>query len=115
MNVLSAPKIEGKFSLRTSITGEIVLDDVFVPEENHLPGVEGLKGPFGCLNNARYGIARGALAPAELCWHAARQYTRDRSQFARPPAANQLSQKQRADMQPEMALELHACLRLART
>src|SRR5262249_19113544 len=81
---LSAPKIEGKFSLRTSITGEIVLDDVFVPEENCLPGVEGLKGPFGCLNSARYGIAWGALGAAEFCWHAARQYTLDRTQFGRP-------------------------------
>src|SRR5713101_1250197 len=114
MGGLSAPKIEGKFSLRASITGEIVLDDVFVPEENHLPGVEGLKGPFGCLNNARYGIAWGALGAAEFCWHAARQYTLDRTQFGRPLAANQLIQKKLADMQTEIALGLLACLRLGR-
>ncbi len=114
MKGLSAPKIEGKFSLRTSITGEIVLDDVFVPEESHLPGVEGLKGPFGCLNNARYGIAWGALGAAEFCWHAARQYTLDRKQFGRPLAANQLIQKKLADMQTEIALGLQGCLRLGR-
>jgi len=114
MKGLSAPKIEGKFSLRTSITGEIVLDDVFVPEENRLPGVEGLKGPFGCLNNARYGIAWGALGAAEFCWHAARQYTLDRKQFGRPLAANQLIQKKLADMQTEIALGLQGCLRLGR-
>ncbi|HEX8012771.1 MAG TPA: acyl-CoA dehydrogenase [Casimicrobiaceae bacterium] len=111
---LSAPKIEGKFSLRTSITGEIVLDEVFVPEESRLPGVEGLKGPFGCLNNARYGIAWGALGAAEFCWHAARQYTLDRTQFGRPLAANQLIQKKLADMQSEIALGLQGCLRLGR-
>jgi glutaryl-CoA dehydrogenase len=111
---LSTPKIEGKFSLRTSITGEIVLDDVFVPEEGLLPGVEGLKGPFGCLNNARYGIAWGALGAAEFCWHAARQYTLDRTQFGRPLAANQLIQKKLADMQTEIALGLQGCLRLGR-
>ena len=114
MKGLSAPKIEGKFSLRTSITGEIVLDNVFVPEENHLPGVEGLKGPFGCLNNARYGIAWGALGAAGFCWHAARQYTLDRKQFGRPLAANQLIQKKLADMQTEIALGLQGCLRLGR-
>jgi glutaryl-CoA dehydrogenase len=114
MKGLSTPKIEGKFSLRTSITGEIVLDDVFVPEENRLPGVEGLKGPFGCLNNARYGIAWGALGAAEFCWHAARQYTLDRKQFGRPLAANQLIQKKLADMQTEIALGLQGCLRLGR-
>jgi len=114
MKGLSAPKIEGKFSLRTSITGEIVLDNVFVPEENRLPGVEGLKGPFGCLNNARYGIAWGALGAAEFCWHAARQYTLDRKQFGRPLAANQLVQKKLADMQTEIALGLQGCLRLGR-
>jgi glutaryl-CoA dehydrogenase len=114
MKGLAAPKIEGKFSLRTSITGEIVLDDVFVPEENRLPGVEGLKGPFGCLNNARYGIAWGALGAAEFCWQAARQYTLDRKQFGRPLAANQLIQKKLADMQTEIALGLQGCLRLGR-
>jgi glutaryl-CoA dehydrogenase len=111
---LSAPKIEGKFSLRTSITGEIVMDDVFCPEENRLPGVEGLGGPFGCLNNARYGIAWGALGAAEFCWHAARQYTLDRMQFGRPLAANQLIQKKLADMQTEITLGLQGCLRLGR-
>ena len=111
---LSAPKIEGKFSLRTSITGEIVLDAVFVPEANLLPGVQGLKGPFGCLNNARYGIAWGALGAAEFCWQAARQYTLDRTQFGRPLAANQLVQKKLADMQTEIALGLQGCLRLGR-
>jgi glutaryl-CoA dehydrogenase len=111
---LSTPKIEGKFSLRTSITGEIVLDDVFVPEEGLLPGVEGLKGPFGCLNNARYGIAWGALGAAEFCWHAARQYTLDRTQFGRPLAANQLIQKKLADMQTDITLGLQGCLRLGR-
>jgi glutaryl-CoA dehydrogenase len=111
---LSAPKIEGKFSLRTSVTGEIVMDEVFVPEENRLPGVEGLKGPFGCLNSARYGIAWGALGAAEFCWHAARQYTLDRTQFGRPLAANQLVQKKLADMQTEITLGLQGCLRLGR-
>src|SRR5450432_4087257 len=96
MKGLSTPKIEGKFSLRASITGEIVMDEVFVPEENLLPNVQGLKGPVGCLNSARYGIAWGALGAAEFCWHAARQYTLDRKQFGRPLAANQLIQKKLA-------------------
>jgi glutaryl-CoA dehydrogenase len=114
MKGLSAPKIEGKFSLRASVTGEIVMDDVFVPEENLLPNVEGLKGPFGCLNSARYGIAWGALGAAEFCWMAARQYVVDRKQFGRPLAANQLIQKKLADMQTEIALGLQGCLRLGR-
>jgi glutaryl-CoA dehydrogenase len=114
MKGFSTPKIEGKFSLRASITGEIVMEDVFVPEENLLPNVSGLKGPFGCLNNARYGISWGALGAAEFCWHAARQYTIDRKQFGRPLAANQLIQKKLADMQTEITLGLHACLRLGR-
>jgi len=114
MKGLSAPKIEGKFSLRASATGEIVMDDVFVPEENLLPGVKGLRGPFSCLNNARYGIAWGALGAAEFCWHAARKYTLDRKQFGRPLAANQLIQKKLVDMQTEITLGLHACLRLGR-
>jgi glutaryl-CoA dehydrogenase len=114
MQGLSAPKIEGKMSLRASITGEIVMDDVFVPAENLLPGVHGLKGPFGCLNKARYGIAWGALGAAEFCWHAARQYTLDRKQFGRPLAQNQLIQKKLADMQTEIALGLQACLRVGR-
>jgi glutaryl-CoA dehydrogenase len=114
MRGLSAPKIEGKFSLRTSITGEIVMDEVFVAEENLLPGVQGLKGPFGCLNSARYGIAWGALGAAEFCWHAARQYTLDRKQFGRPLASNQLIQKKLADMQTEIVLGLQGCLRLGR-
>ena len=104
MKGLSAPKIEGKFSLRASITGEIVMDEVFVPEDNLLPNVQGLKGPFGCLNSARYGIAWGALGAAEFCWHAARQYTMDRMQFGRPLAANQLIQKKLADMMTEITL-----------
>ena len=111
---LSTPKIEGKFSLRTSVTGEIVMDEVFVPEDNRLPNVEGLKGPFGCLNAARYGIAWGALGAAEFCWHAARRYTMDRSQFGRPLAANQLIQKKLADMMTEITLGLQGCLRLGR-
>jgi glutaryl-CoA dehydrogenase len=111
---LSAPKIEGKFSLRSSVTGEIVMDDVFVPAENELPHVEGLKGPMGCLNSARYGIAWGALGAAEFCWHAARQYVLDRKQFGRPLAANQLVQKKLADMQTEITLGLQGCLRLGR-
>ncbi len=111
---LSAPKIEGKMSLRASITGEIVMDDVFVPEANLLPHVAGLKGPFGCLNKARYGIAWGALGAAEFCWHAARQYTLDRVQFGRPLAQNQLIQKKLADMQTEIALGLQGCLRVGR-
>ena len=114
MKGLSAPKIEGKFSLRASITGEIVMGDVHVPSENLLPHVSGLKGPFGCLNNARYGIAWGALGAAEFCWHAARDYTLNRKQFGRPLAANQLIQKKLADMQTEITLGLHACLRLGR-
>ncbi|MEO7952967.1 MAG: acyl-CoA dehydrogenase [Polaromonas sp.] len=114
MKGLSAPKIEGKMSLRASITGEIVMDDVFVPEANLLPKVSGLKGPFGCLNKARYGIAWGALGAAEDCWHRARQYTMDRVQFGRPLAQNQLIQKKLADMQTEIALGLQACLRVGR-
>jgi glutaryl-CoA dehydrogenase len=114
MKGLSAPKIEGKMSLRASITGEIVMDDVFVPEANLLPNVNGLKGPFGCLNKARYGIAWGALGAAEFCWHAARQYTLDRRQFGRPLAQNQLVQKKLADMQTEITLGLQACLRVGR-
>ncbi|HXH03570.1 MAG TPA: acyl-CoA dehydrogenase [Candidatus Competibacteraceae bacterium] len=110
----STPKIEGKFSLRASVTGEIVLEDCFVPEENLLPNVSGLKGPFGCLNRARYGIAWGAMGAAEACWHAARQYTLDRTQFGRPLAANQLIQKKLADMQTEIALGLQAALRVGR-
>jgi len=114
MKGLSAPKIEGKMSLRASITGEIVMDDVFVPAGNLLPGVNGLKGPFGCLNKARYGIAWGALGAAEFCWHAARQYTLDRKQFGRPLAANQLIQKKLADMQTEITLGLQSVLRVGR-
>ena len=114
MKGLSAPKIEGKFSLRASVTGEIVMDSVAIPEENLLPNVSGLKGPFGCLNNARYGIAWGALGAAEFCWHAARNYTLNRKQFGRPLAANQLIQKKLADMQTEITLGLQACLRLGR-
>jgi len=114
MGGLSAPPIEGKFSLRASSTGEIVMDDVFVPAENLLPEAEGLAGPFGCLNKARYGIAWGALGAAEFCWHAARRYTLERSQFGRPLAANQLIQKKLADMQTEITLALHAVLRLGR-
>jgi glutaryl-CoA dehydrogenase len=112
MEGLSAPKIEGKFSLRASITGEIVMDNVFVPEENLLPNVKGLGGPFGCLNNARFGIAWGALGAAEFCWQAALQYTMDRKQFGRPLAANQLIQKKLADMQTEITLGLQSCLRV---
>ena len=111
---LSTPKIEGKFSLRASSTGEIVMDRVFVPEENIFPDTRGLRGPFGCLNKARYGIAWGALGAAEFCWHAARRYTLDRSQFGRPLAANQLIQKKLADMQTEITLGLQACLRVGR-
>ncbi len=114
MKGLSAPKIEGKFSLRASTTGEIVMDDVFVPEENLLPNVEGLKGPFGCLNRARYGIAWGVLGAAEFCWHQARSYTLDRKQFNRPLANNQLIQLKLVNMQTEITLGLHACLRLGR-
>ena len=114
MQGLSAPKIEGKFSLRASTTGEIVMDKVFVPEENLLPHVKGLRGPFGCLNRARYGISWGAMGAAEFCWLAARQYTLDRQQFGRPLAANQLIQKKLADMQTEIALGLQGALQLGR-
>lgn len=114
MEGLSAPKIEGKFSLRASITGEIVMDNVFVPEENLLPNVQGLKGPFGCLNKARYGIAWGSMGAAEFCWHAARQYTMDRKQFGRPLAANQIIQLKLANMQTEITLGLQSCLQLGR-
>ena len=110
----STPKIEGKLSLRSSITGEIVLEDCVVPDENLLPNAKGLAGPFGCLNNARYGIAWGSMGAAEFCWHAARQYTLDRKQFNRPLAANQLVQKKLADMQTEIALGLSGALRLGR-
>jgi glutaryl-CoA dehydrogenase len=114
MKGLSAPKTEGKFSLRASVTGEIVMDDVYVPEDNLLPRVTGLKGPFGCLNNARYGIAWGALGAAEFCWQAARGYTLERKQFGRPLAANQLIQKKLADMQTEISIGLQACLQVGR-
>ncbi|MFR0673962.1 acyl-CoA dehydrogenase [Enterobacterales bacterium AW_CKDN230030176-1A_HGKHYDSX7] len=111
---LSAPAIHGKVGLRASITGEIVMDNVFVPEDNIFPEVRGLKGPFTCLNSARYGISWGALGAAEACWHTARQYTLDRKQFGRPLAANQLVQKKLADMQTEITLGLQGCLRLGR-
>jgi glutaryl-CoA dehydrogenase len=111
---LTTPKIEGKFSLRASVTGEIVMDDVQVPAEQLLPNVQGLRGPMGCLDQARYGIAWGALGAAEFCWQAARQYALDRKQFGRPLAANQLVQKKLADMQTEIALGLQGCLRLGR-
>ncbi|EAW40611.1 glutaryl-CoA dehydrogenase [marine gamma proteobacterium HTCC2080] len=111
MEGLSAPKIEGKLALRASVTGEIVMDEVFVPEENLLPNVRGLKGPFGCLNNARYGIAWGTLGAAETCWHTARQYTLDRQQFGRPLAANQLIQLKLADMQTDISLAMQGCFR----
>jgi len=111
MEGLSAPKIEGKLALRASITGEIVMEEVFVPEENLLPNVQGLKGPFGCLNNARYGIAWGTLGAAETCWHTARLYTLDRQQFGRPLAANQLIQLKLADMQTDISLAMQGCLR----
>ena len=114
MKGLSAPKTEGKFSLRASITGEIVMDEVFVPHENLLPNVKGLKGPFGCLNKARYGISWGALGAAEFCWHAARQYTLDRKQFGRPLAANQLIQLKLANMLTEISLGLQGTLRVGR-
>ncbi len=114
MEGLTTPKIEGKFSLRASITGEIVMDRVRVPEGNLLPDAEGLKGPFGCLNKARYGIAWGALGAAEFCWLQARQYTLDRQQFGRPLAANQLIQKKLADMQTEISLGLQGCLQAGR-
>lgn len=114
MSGFSTPKIEGKFSLRASVTGEIVLDNVEVPEENLLPDASGLGGPFGCLNKARFGITWGAMGAAEFCWHAARQYTLDRNQFGRPLAANQLIQKKLADMQTEITIGLQGCLRLGR-
>jgi glutaryl-CoA dehydrogenase len=114
MKGLSAPKIEGKLSLRASVTGEIVMDQVMVPEENLLPNIKGLSGPFGCLNKARYGISWGALGAAEYCWHQALSYTLDRKQFNRPLAANQLIQKKLADMQTEITLGLQTCLRLGR-
>jgi glutaryl-CoA dehydrogenase len=114
MKGLEAPKIEGKFSLRASITGSIAMDEVFVPEENLLPEVSGLAGPFGCLNRARYGIAWGVMGAAEFCWHAARQYTLDRKQFGRPLAQTQLIQKKLADMQTEISLGLQGALRLGR-
>ena len=114
MKGLSAPKIEGKFSLRASTTGEVVMDEVFCPEANLLPNVKGLKGPFGCLTKARFGISWGAMGSAEFCWHAARQYTLDRKQFGKPLAANQLIQKKLADMQTEITLQLQLSLRLGR-
>jgi glutaryl-CoA dehydrogenase len=114
MTGLAQPKIEGKFSLRASVTGMIMMHDVFVPAENQLPDVKGLRGPFSCLNNARYGIAWGALGAAEFCWHAAREYTLQRMMFGRPLAATQLVQKKLADMQTEITLGLHAVLRLGR-
>ncbi len=114
MKGLTAPAIHGKVGLRASVTGEIVMDDVFVPEENAFPEVQGLKGPFTCLNSARFGIAWGALGAAEFCWQTARQYTLDRKQFGRPLAANQLIQKKLADMQTEITLGLQACLRVGR-
>jgi len=114
MKGLSAPKIEGKFSLRASVTGEIVMNEVFIPDENLLPNVSGLKGPFGCLNKARYGIAWGALGAAEFCWHAARQYTLDRPQFGRPLAANQIIQLKLANMMTEITLGLQGALRVGR-
>jgi len=114
MTGLTQPKIEGKFSLRSSVTGMIMMQDVFVPAENMLPTVKGLRGPFSCLNNARYGIAWGALGAAEFCWHAARDYTLQRMMFGRPLAATQLVQKKLADMQTEITLGLHAVLRLGR-
>jgi glutaryl-CoA dehydrogenase len=114
MNGLSTPKIDGKFALRASVTGQIIMEGVVVPAENILPNAHGLKGPFGCLNNARFGIAWGALGAAEFCWHAARQYALDRTQFGKPLAANQLIQKKLADMQTEITLALHTCLHAAR-
>ncbi len=114
MEGLSFPKIDGKLSLRASITGEIVMDQVFVPEENLFPEIQGLAGPFGCLNKARYGISWGALGAAEFCWHAARQYTMDREQFGRPLAANQLIQLKLANMQTEIAIGLQGALQAGR-
>jgi glutaryl-CoA dehydrogenase len=114
MKGLSTPVIEGKFSLRTSITGSIAMEDVVVPDANRLPGAEGLKGPFGCLNRARFGIAWGVMGAAEFCWQTARDYVLERQQFGRPLAANQLIQKKLADMQTEITLGLQSCLRLGR-
>ena len=114
MTGLSTPEIKGKLALRASITGEIVMDDVFVPEENLLPNARGLSGPFGCLNKARFGIAWGALGAARACWTAARDYTLDRTQFGRPLAANQLIQRKLADMQTEISIGLQACLKVGR-
>jgi glutaryl-CoA dehydrogenase len=114
MKGLTTPKIEGKFSLRASVTGMIMMDEVFVPEENRLPGVRSLAGPFSCLNRARYGIAWGAMGAAEFCWHAAREYTLNRIMFGKPLAATQLVQKKLADMQTEITLGLHAVLRVGR-
>ena len=114
MKGLESPKIEGKFSLRASTTGMIQMDEVFVPEENILPNISGLAGPFGCLNRARYGIAWGTMGAAEFCWHAARQYTMDRKQFGRPLAQTQLIQKKLADMQTEISLGLQGCIRMGR-
>jgi len=114
MKGLSAPKIEGKFSLRASITGEIVMDEVFVPEENKLPNAKGLFGPFSCLNRARFGIAWGSMGAAEYCWHAARTYTMERKQFGRPLAANQLVQLKLANMQTEITLGLQSALQMGR-
>jgi len=114
MDGLTTPKIEGKFSLRASVTGEIVMQNVFVPEDNLLAGVKGLKGPFGCLNRARFGIAWGAMGAAEFCWHAARQYALDRNQFGRPLAGTQLIQKKLADMQTEISIGLQGCLQMGR-
>jgi glutaryl-CoA dehydrogenase len=111
---LSTRKIEVKFSVRASPTGEVVMEDVFVPEANRLPGAQGLKGPFGCLNNARFAICWGAMGAAEACWHAAREYTLKRQQFGRPLAANQLVQKKLADMQTEIGIGLLACLHVSR-
>ena len=114
MDGLTAPKIEGKFSLRASVTGEIVMDEVFVPDDNYMPSVKGLKGPFGCLNKARYGISWGALGAAEFCWHSARQYTLDRIQFGRPLAATQLIQLKLANMMTEITISLQGALRVGR-
>ena len=114
MDGFSTPEIQGKMSLRASVTGQIVLEDVLVPEDNLLPNAEGLGGPFGCLNRARYGIAWGSMGAAEFCWHAARTYTLEREQFGRPLAANQLIQKKLVDMQTEIALGLQGCIRIGR-
>ena len=114
MEGLSTPKIGGKMSLRTSVTGQVVMDEVAIPEENIFPEISGLKGPFGCLNKARYGICWGVIGAAEFCWHAARQYTLDSTQFGRPLAANQLIQKKLADMQTDISLALQGVLRMGR-